>query len=121
MALRLRLVLLIVALVGLVVISLSILYVDSLVNSLSTGAIQLSRLASQQIYAFLIDQINQHAEEHALPTNGDQMRSLYYEIATSDDDIAPMLVKMTATAMSDYIVEINLAGANGQILASSNP
>ncbi len=119
MSLRLRLVLLIVVLVGLVVVALSGLYVDSLVNALSAGAIDRSRLASQQIYSFLLDQLNQHVQEHALPLDDEGMRELYYEIATTDEDIAPMLVKMQA--LSDYIVEINVAGANRQILASSNP
>src|SRR5215475_10295507 len=116
MSLRLRLVLLIVALVGLVVTALSILYVDSRVNSLSTAAIERSSLASQQIYSFLIDRLNQGFQEHAPPEDDTALRSLYYEIVTADNEnIAPMLIK--TTALSDYIVEINIAGANEQILS----
>src|ERR1700751_2370554 len=110
MSLRLRLVLLIVALVSLVVIAMSSLYVDSLVNSLSSNAIDRSRLTSQQIYSFLTGELNQRAEEHAAPKDEQGIRSLYYEIATTDADIGSMLVRMQA--LSDYIVEINVAGAN---------
>src|SRR5262249_32918042 len=100
-------------------IALSALYVDSLVNSLSNSAIERSRLASQQIFSSLIVELNQRVEEHAAPANDEAMRSLYYEIAATDEEIPSMLVKMQA--LSDYILEINIAGALGQILASSNP
>ncbi len=119
MSLRVRLVVLIVALVTLVALALSALHLENLVNSLSDDALERSRLASQQVRAFVVDHINQHADEFEAATTIDETKALWNEIVTSDRDIAVMLEKMMA--LSPAIVEINVAGQTGQILASSNP
>ena len=69
MSLRGRLVLLIVALVTLVAISISALHLDTLVNSLSAGALERSELASQQVRTFVTDLVNQHSAEYEPPAN----------------------------------------------------
>ena len=61
MSLRLRLILLTVALVTVVVLILSGLYLNSLVDSLSATALDRAQLASQQVNAFLNDRINRIA------------------------------------------------------------
>ena len=58
MSLRIRLILLIVLVVTVVSFALSALYLDSLVNSLSTAAIERSSQASQQVNAFVLDRLN---------------------------------------------------------------
>jgi len=58
MSLRIRLILLTVALVTVVVMILSGLYLTSLVNSLSATALDRAELASQQVNAYINDRIN---------------------------------------------------------------
>ena len=119
MSLRLRLVLLIVALVTLVTIALSGLYLDSLVNSLWAGAFERSELASQQVNAFIVEHINQHAQEYQKPSDYEQTKALWRDIVLNDRDISNTLER--TMALSPSIVEINVAGQSGEILASSNP
>ena len=119
MSLRIRLVLLIVALVTLVAVALSGLYLDRLVNSLWAGAFERSELASQQVDAFIVDHINQHVEEYETPTSVEQTKALWRDIVLNDRDISNTLER--TMALSPSIVEINVAGPSGEILASSNP
>jgi signal transduction histidine kinase len=122
MSLRVRLILLIVALVGFVAVALSALHLNSLVNSLAAAAIERSQLASQQVSSFLIDHINQQSEDYGAPTTLDETKSLWYGIISSDREISNMLERSMANSTSIVdIVEINVAGETGQILASSNP
>jgi signal transduction histidine kinase len=118
-SLRLRLVLLIIALVTLVTVALSGLYLDSLVNSLWAAAFERSELASQQVNAFIVDHINQHVQEYETPTSVEQTKALWRDIVLNDRDISNTLER--TMALSPSIVEINVAGQSGEILASSNP
>ena len=63
MSLRLRLILLTVALVTVVVVVLSGLYLNSLVDSLSATALDRAQLASQQVNAYLNDRINRNSPD----------------------------------------------------------
>ena len=119
MSLRIRLVVLIVALVSLVAIALAGLYLQTLLNTLSAGAIQFSQFASQQIGAFLIGRINQHSGDYEAPRTSEEALTLAYKIVKDDPDVTTMLIN--TMAQSDFIVEINVAEASGQILSSSNP
>ena len=131
MSLRLRLILLIVALVTVVVLVLSGVFLDSLVESLSAGALERSDLASQQVNAFISDHINRHASEHPVTaadpvaarpetTELERTKALWREIVSTDQDISAFLVRTMALS-PEYLVEINVAGEDGTILASSNP
>jgi len=119
MSLRVRLVLLIVALVALVAMALSFLYLDNLINTLSNDALERSEQASQQVKAFVIGQINQHASDYEVPSTKPETATLWNEIVATDRDLPTMLEKMLA--LSPALVEINIAGQTGKILASSNP
>jgi signal transduction histidine kinase len=119
MSLRVRLVLLIVALVALVAMALSLLYLDNLINTLSTDALERSEQASQQVKAFVIGQINQHAPDYQVPAGLDETKTLWNGIVAADPDLPAMLEKMLA--LSPALVEINIAGQTDRILASSNP
>ncbi len=118
MSLRVRLTLLIVALVALVAVALSALYLNNLVTSLSAGAIDRSRMASQQISTFLIDHFNAQSDAFEAPANVEDTKALWYQIVSNDRDVNAMLAKVMAPFSS--IVEINVASEGGQILASSN-
>ena len=120
MSLRVRLVLLIVAMVAIVGIALSALQLDNLVDSLSSNAIFLSSLASQETYSLLLDRLDQRAEDYAAAKTEEEFRALAYQIVAADQDIQTMLVKTMAVS-PDYIVEIDVAGSTREILASSNP
>ena len=119
MSLRVRLVLVIVVLVFAVAAALSILHLDSLANALSADALQRSEIASQQIQSFVTDHIRQHWEEYDPPSDFAGTVALWNQIVTSDPDIAGTLVK--TMALTPGILEINVAGQGGKILASSNP
>lgn len=119
MSLRVRLVLVIITLVTVVAVALSILHLDTLVNSLSQDVLQRSNLAKEQVQSFVTNQITQRAEDYATPTSIEETKALWNQIVTSDEDISRMLVKTMAQTAG--LLEINVAGQTGQILASSNP
>jgi signal transduction histidine kinase len=119
MSLRARLVVLIVAMVTLVAVAYSALYLDSLVNSLSADALERGELASQQVNAFIIERVNRHSDEYEKPLNVEETKALWNQIVASERDISSMLEK--TMALSPAIVEINIGGQAGQVLASSNP
>ena len=119
MSLRVRLILLTVALVTLVAVVLSGLYLNSLVNTLSAGALERSELAGQQVNAFVIDHINQHSAEYPAPSNLEETKALWRQIVQDDPDISSMLER--TMALSPALVEINVAWEEKEILASSNP
>jgi signal transduction histidine kinase len=119
MSLRLRLILLTVALVTVVVLVLSGLYLNSLVDSLSATALDRAELASQQVNAYINDHINSHSLEHPAPADLDETKTLWREIVSNDPDVSAMLFR--TMALSAALLEINVAGQDGAILASSNP
>ncbi len=119
MSLRVRLVLLTVALVALVAVALSGLYLNSLVNTLSAAVFDRTELASQQVNAFVIDRLNQRAKDYPAPADLEETKAQWHQIVETDPDIASTLER--TMALSPALVEINVADASGKILASSNP
>ncbi len=119
MSLRVRLILLTVALVTVVVLVFAVLYLNSLVNSLTATALERAQLASQQVNAFINDRINRHSLEQPAPADLEATKSSWREIIANDPDVATMLFR--TMALSDALLEINVGGQEGMILASSNP
>jgi signal transduction histidine kinase len=119
MSLRIRLILLTVALVTVVVTILSGLYLASLVNSLSATALDRAELASQQVNAYINDRINRVSSVEPAPTDLTQTETQWRDIVANDPDISNMLFR--TMALSAALLEINVAGEDGSILASSNP
>ena len=119
MSLRLRLILLTVALVTVVVTILSGLYLTSLVNSLSATALDRAELASQQVNAYINDRINRFSAVEPAPTDLAQTETQWRDIVANDPDISTMLFR--TMALSAALLEINIAGQDGVVLASSNP
>jgi len=129
MSLRLRLILVTVALVAVVVVVLSGLYLNSLVDSLSATALDRAQLASQQVNAYLNDRINRNSpgqaqdnqppDKQQSPPSFDETKELWRAIVASDPEVAAMLFR--TMALSAALAEINVAGQDGVILASSNP
>jgi len=119
MSLRLRLILVTVALVTVVVVVLSGLYLNSLVDSLSATALDRAQQAGQQVNAYLNDRINRNSPEQPAPADFDQTKSQWREMMSDDPDVSAMLFR--TMALSAALAEINVAGQDGVILASSNP
>jgi signal transduction histidine kinase len=117
-SLRVRLVLLIVALVALVVLALSWVYLDGLVNSLSAGALERSVLASQQLQILIGNRINQRSQDYPPSVDLESAKTMWSEIVTNDPDITATL-QQTLNAY-ETLVEITVAGQNGDILASTD-
>lgn len=114
MSLRIRLALLIVALVTLVAVALSALHLETLVDTLSTDAFDRSQRASQEVSSYLIGHLNEETSK----TPPSEVKTLWYQIVSSDRDIATMLQQ--TMALSPSLVEINVSDQAGQILASSS-
>ena len=119
MSLRLRLVLLTVVLVAAVALSLSALYLDSLIRSLGNEAIDRSEFAGQQVNTFVTDHINQHSSAYVAPTTIEETKAIWAKVAAEDFHIPITLEKVMAASRS--IIEINVAGEDGRVLVSSSP
>ncbi|HLH42573.1 MAG TPA: ATP-binding protein [Bryobacteraceae bacterium] len=119
MSLRIRLVLLSVTLVALVALTLSALHFESLVDSTSAAVLERSETANEQITSFLLDRIQKGVKDYPAPKTDAETQALVYQIISNDPDLPTMLVQ--TLAHSKYILEINVASASGQILASSLP
>jgi signal transduction histidine kinase len=117
MSLRVRLVLLTVTLVALVAVALSALHLNTLVNTLSEDALDRSDLAKKEVMFFLVDHINEIDQHSSDYDSSGGPKALLYTIISSDRDIARTLRTM---ALAPSIVEINVAGEDGRILASSS-
>ena len=119
MSLRVRLILLTVAMVTVVVLVFAALYLNSLVNSLTATALERAELASQQVNAFINDRINRQSLEQPAPADLDTTKTQWRDIIAKDPDVATMLFR--TMALSAALLEINVGGQDGSILASSNP
>ena len=119
MSLRVRLVLLIVSLVALVAIALSAVYLANLVNQLSTEPLERSKLAADQVKAFITDHITQHSDDYGAPPDLNGVKQMWSDIVSNDPDIPAMLLKMLK--LSQAIKDIHIAGPGGTIIASTNP
>jgi signal transduction histidine kinase len=119
MSLRIRFILLVVALVAVVAVALSMLYLDNLVRSRSDEAIERGKLASRQIDQELRERFNQQSAKYEAPATVEDTRKLWHEIVESDPELNVRLLAMMAPIPS--ISEINVAGDDGKILASSKP
>jgi len=118
MSLRVRLVLLIVALVAFVAITLSAVNLASLVDPLSADALERSQTAAVQARTFVMEHIT-HAEKPEAPIDLNETKARWTEIVSTDPDIEKMLVN--ALNLSKAIKDVNIAGPGGTIVASSNP
>jgi signal transduction histidine kinase len=118
-SLRMRLIFSIVAVVMLAAVALSALHLDTLVNSLTKGAFDRATLAGQQVKSFVDGFINENSRQYGAPSNRQEMIELWNQIITSDPTVSARLLEIMAP--SPAILEINVAGRTGEILASSNP
>jgi signal transduction histidine kinase len=118
--LKLRVLLLIVALMTAVVATLSLLQLDGVVDAWSDGVQERAEFAGRQMKAVLLERIADGSAQQAVsPATLDESKQLWSEIVAEDRAISTMLER--TMAYGGAIVEINVAGEDGRILASSNP
>jgi len=118
MSLRVRLVLLILVVVALAAVLFSAVELETLVDLLTSDAIDYSRLTGQQVSVALLDHIALYSESNPTPRSIDETKALWNQIVSDDAQLHQLLVKM---ASSGSLLDINVAGETGIILASSHP
>ena len=119
MSLRLRLVLLTLLLVTAVAVVLSALQMQTLVDALTQDTVSRAQLAGLQTSRFVIDHIRQHSADYAQPEDTAQAIAQWTSIISTDADVPTFLASVMQ--ISDAFLEINIADANGKILASNTP
>lgn len=120
MTLRARLLSLTLSMVAVVVLTLVALNVNSLVAAWLDVALERSEIAGRQVQSFMLRRIEERAAEaqEAAGTLAATKRA-WSRIVAEDADLSALLEQTMAQSRS--IVEINVAGEDGMILASSNP
>jgi signal transduction histidine kinase len=119
MSLRIRLILSIAAVVMLATVALSIVHLNTLANSLSKDALDRANLAGQQVKTFVDNFVNQNSAKYETPADRDGVIAMWNDLITSDTQLSGRLLEIMAP--SPAILEINVAGQTGEVLASSNP
>ena len=118
MSLRVRLVLLILVVVALAAVALSAVHLETLVNLLTSDAIERSNLTGDQVSALLRDHIERDSGNYPAPQDLAEIKAMWNGIVANDSGFHRLLTQM---ASSGSLLEINIAGENGINLASSNP
>src|ERR1019366_5065096 len=120
MTLRARLLSLTLSMVAVVVLTLVALNVNSLVVTWLDVALERSEIAGRQVQAFMLRRIEARAAESPGPPGMlDDTKRLWSRIVAEDADLSALLEQTMAQSRS--IVEIDVAGEDGIILASSSP
>jgi len=118
--LKLRLLLLIVALMTAVVVTLSLLQLDGVMEAWSDGVLERADFAGKQVKTVLLERIADRSGQQAVPpATLEESKRLWSEIVAEDRAVSTMLLRTMSYGRA--IVEINVAGENNQILASSDP
>src|ERR1035441_5244510 len=121
MTLRARLLSLTLSMVAVVVLTLVALNVNSLVATWLEVALDRSEIAGRQVQSFMVRRIEGRAAElqGAPSATLDATKRMWSGIVAEDADLSALLEQTMAQSRS--IVEIDVAGEDGMILASSSP
>lgn len=120
MSLKTRLLVLIVLLVTVIVTVLSALHLNSLVQNWSTGVMERAELAAQQVKSLVLQRIQeQTVTVSPPPATLEESKRLWTRIVAEDSQLA-LLIQNTMIH-AKMIVEIAVAGENGDILVCSTP
>ncbi|MDR3719200.1 MAG: HAMP domain-containing sensor histidine kinase [Bryobacteraceae bacterium] len=118
MTLRARLLWLSLSTVAIVVVALTAMNVNSLVDVWLDQAIERSDVAAQQMQSFLLKRIEERSAGQPAPTTVAEAKRMWTAIVHDDAEL-PLILQETLV-QSRSIVEIVIAGENGIVLASSN-
>ena len=118
MAPRTRLTLSIVALVGAVVLALSALALHALAEAGFAQVYEAARLTAEQVKFYVVQRVGERTP--ATPGAGVEEMTAAWRRSVRDD---PLLVSylIRTVAGSEAVVEILVTGAEGEVLATSNP
>lgn len=119
MSLRTRLLLIAVSTVAVIVTVLSAVHANSLMETWLDATLDRSAAASRQVQSAVIRRIEERlASSGATPRTLDEAKQAWNEVVASDRGVA--MVMEEAMVESRAIIEINIVGENGTVLASSN-
>jgi signal transduction histidine kinase len=118
MTLRARLLWLSLSTVAIVVLALMSIQVNSLTEMWLDQAIERSDIAAQQMQSFLLKRIEERSAGQPPPASLDEAKRMWTSIVRDDAEL-PLILQQTLV-QSRSIVEIEVAGENGLVLASSN-
>jgi len=119
MTLRVRLLSLMLSMVGVVALTMTALNLNSLTVTSLEVAIGSSESAGRQVQAFLLRRLAEDAADGPAPSTTEEAKRLWTSRVANDADIDALLEQVMAQSRS--IVEVDIAGEDGIILASSNP
>jgi signal transduction histidine kinase len=117
--LRVRLLSLTLSMVVIVAVTLISLNLNSLVTNSLDIAAGSSEMAGNQVQSVILRRLSDSSAVPPGPLSVDQTKEFWMDDVAHDADLAELLER--TMALSRSIVEINVAGENGVILASSNP
>lgn len=118
MTLRARLLWLSLSTVAIVVVALMAMHVNSLIDVWLDQAIERSDVAAQQMQSFLLKRIEERSMDQPVPTTVAEAKLMWTSILRDDAEL-PLILQQTLV-QSRSIVEIEVAGESGIVLASSN-
>ena len=120
MSLKGRLRIAIVALVTLVVIAMSALYLYDFTRVTFRSAFDRADVVADEINGYLIERLNLEAEGDAPPpTSLDELQKAWTEIIRTDPKVTRRLVRTLAGAK--LVLSIRVTDPQGQVLAASDP
>src|SRR5579872_1493217 len=120
MSLKTRLRISIVALVTIIVVGLSALYLYDFTSIAFDAADKRTDLVGSQVKAFVLLRIDSTLNErHFQPASLTELKEAWTNVVRSDALIPKMLRSLVAAA--DIVVEIHITGEDGAVLASSAP
>ncbi len=117
--LRARLLSLTLSMVALVALTLISVSVNSLADNSVEIAATSSEMAGNQVQSTILRRLSEGPQTPAQPSSLEETKQSYRNAVAQDADLAALLEQTMAQSRS--IVEINVAGEDGKILASSNP
>ncbi|HYA17408.1 MAG TPA: ATP-binding protein [Bryobacteraceae bacterium] len=119
MTLRARLLSVTVAMVAIVVIALVGLNLNSLISTWVGSAADRAEDAGRQVQASIVRRIERGVPAPAAPLTIPEVKDLWMQAIAKDAELDSLLEQTMAQSRS--IIEIDVAGEDGEILASSNP
>lgn len=113
-----RLSLLIVAVVGVVALSLSGLYLYSLAEAKFEDVLEVARVSGEQVKTYLLQRVREGSAQPAF-TGPEDIKLRWRRLVHQDAELASFLVSTIASSAS--VVEILIADQTGVVVSASNP
>ncbi len=119
MSLKTRLIVSIVALVVGVVLALSALNLHSIATAMFGDLAERARMTAQQVQTMLTERLDQQTATLPPARTIDETKERWAGIVAKDEEVSRILSDTLASSRT--IIELQIVGESGKILASSNP